>query len=597
MPAPADLVMVGRIARPRALFETLAGWAGVPASLEQVLPDELRELGSIVSWDAPVELAAVLDPEASGPELEPLLVVSVGVPSPADALAYSEQRGYRVSEVAPGVHRVAVDDDGVCAVSAALGPTPARLVCGGSWRDVEALLPYATRGLPGEVFSSDDVHFELRAEPVRARYRDQIQSIRVMAGLLLRRIGTDDARVDRALSEVVYGLADEAQALALELDRLEVSLRLDEPARALDLDYALSLAGTGSVVGQIVREASEGARPAPDDWFKLPASGSSGSYSTAVGGARIEKVVRALAELADAYLEREKLGADTRKRIRDAVEGTARIYSSYAYVSGPLEKPPAGDDASARLAQAVGYYLGFSEVRADRITQWMGDIAKVLGDRAFLAWLKERHGLDAAMAPKLRSRIARAAPFEARATVYTLELPAALLETLMKDFEGRRGDDEAGAKAERKPAAKPGKLTFVVVPDGERTVVAVAADERVALDTVVLARGAAPPAPPPAPAPAPPRPPRPWSGPFGPLPDVFRWTPFGGKATPAELPALMAKLPQGGRTPLVSTLRAELAGERVRLVGRTRVLSGTLSDAGALVVLLSDGAGKPEPPR
>src|SRR5690606_34658781 len=77
VPAPADLVMVGRIARPRALFETLAGWAGVPASLEQVLPDELRELGSIVSWDAPVELAAVLDPEASGPELEPLLVVSV----------------------------------------------------------------------------------------------------------------------------------------------------------------------------------------------------------------------------------------------------------------------------------------------------------------------------------------------------------------------------------------------------------------------------------------------------------------------------------------------------------------------------------------
>src|SRR5690606_31109095 len=106
--------------------------------------------------------------------------------------------------------------------------------------------------------------------------------------------------------------------------------------------------------------------------------------------------------------------------------------------------------------------------------------------------------------------------------------------------------------------------------DGERTVVAVAADERVALDTVVLARGAAPKTLAQVPELAPLRTTRTWSGSFWTLPELFRWIPFAGKATPAELPALMAKLPQGGRTPLVSTLRAELAGERVRLVGRTR---------------------------
>ncbi len=585
--------MVGRVARPRVLVDTLARWAGVPVPLDTVLPDELRELGPVVSWDAPLELAAVIDPESSASELEPLLVLSAGVPSPEGALAFAEQRGYRVSEVAPGIHRVSVDEEMVCAVSAALGPTPARLVCGGAWREVETLLPYATRGLPSEVFASNEVHFEVRAEPVRARYRDQIQSLRVMAGLLLRKIGTDDARVDRALSEVVYGIADEAQALALELDRVELSARLDESARALDIDYALSLAGTGSVIGQIVREANERSRPAPDDFFRLPASASSGGYFTAAGGARLEKIALAVAELVDAHLEREKLGADSRKRIRELVEGYPRVYSSYAYVSGQPEKAPTGDDASARLVQAVGYYLGFSEQRADRITKWLGDLAKVLGDRAFLAWLKERHGLEATMVPKIRSRIARAAPFEARATVYTIEVPATLVDAVWKERPGAPVNEKATPKPERKAPGKPAKLPLVGGPAGARTVLALAADVRGALDTVVLARGAAPKTLGQLPELQALRSTSSWSGSFWTLPELLRWLPFAGKAAPAELSALLSKLPQGGRTPLVSTVRAEPSGEGVRLHGRTRIPAGTISDAGALIVMLASETEQP----
>jgi hypothetical protein len=61
--APAELVAVGRVVRPRALIESFLSWAGFPLTLMHMLPNGLSEIESLVLWDAPRELAVTHDRE------------------------------------------------------------------------------------------------------------------------------------------------------------------------------------------------------------------------------------------------------------------------------------------------------------------------------------------------------------------------------------------------------------------------------------------------------------------------------------------------------------------------------------------------------
>ena len=76
--APEDLVLVGRLSRPRLLVETVAGWAGLPVRLRDLLPQELRGVDSVLAWDAPIEVAAVLDRHSTAKVAPPLVHVGEG---------------------------------------------------------------------------------------------------------------------------------------------------------------------------------------------------------------------------------------------------------------------------------------------------------------------------------------------------------------------------------------------------------------------------------------------------------------------------------------------------------------------------------------
>ncbi|MFO7181005.1 MAG: hypothetical protein DIU78_020055 [Pseudomonadota bacterium] len=175
----------------------------------------------------------------------------------------------------------------------------------------------------------------------------------------------------------------------------------------------------------------------------------------------------------------------------------------------------------------------------------------VLGDRGLRAWLNER-GAGAAVMPKITSRTVRAVPFEARATVYTITLSPALVQWLM-ELEASDWPVSAPSTTLRKAGAKSSKLTLVVVPDGERTVLSFAPDERVALDMVALARGAAPKTLAQVPELSSLRTTSTWSGSFRTVSDVLHSLPLVAdnplvrcRKTRAELLGLAEKLPQGG---------------------------------------------------
>ena len=574
--APAELVGVGRVQRPRAFVETLANWTGLPLSLRTVLPSHLREAEALVDWNAPLEAAAVLDRAASSKTARPLVVVSLGLTGLDSARSFVESQGGRPTRVAPGVYRVEIQRAS-CALAASLGSSPARLVCGDEWNDVETLLPYATRGLPNERLTERDLLLELRLRPVEKRYRDEIGSLRILSGLLLRQIGADDARLDRALSEIVYALADELMLVAGEADRLTLGATLDTKAQVLDLDYGLRLEGSASTVGQMVREVSQRAAPAPALFFRLPAEAHSAAYGVPGDKERLAKMVPPLAELLDAFLAHAKLGPKFRERMKSAALSLPQLYGLSAYASGAT---PAKKDAPTgeRFAAQVGWHVGAMEVRIDLLTKLFGDLTLALNDKDFGKWLADEHRVDKAALPKAKSAPARVPTFAAAGTAYSIELPPKLAAEFL-DI------DEKAAGAPPKGSAKPTAVTLslVLAPDGNTTWFALAGSQKAAIEKLVQAHSEG----------APTLATRPGlealkttpsaSGGFTSVQSLSHMLAEAAKKANVDLEEALNRIPQHGRTPILWWGIVPEAGKAASLGGKLRVPAAAFADAGAMI--------------
>ncbi len=572
--APAELVGVGRVKRPREFVETLASWTGLPLALRTLLPSHLREAEALVDWNAPLEAAAVLDQSSTSKTAPPLFVVSVGLTGLDSARSFVESQGGHPTRVAPGVYRVEIQGAD-CAIAASLGPSPARLVCGDDWKDVEALLPYATRGLPNERLTERDLLLELRLRPVEKRYHDEIRSLRILSGLFLRQIGADDARLDRALSEIVYALADELMLVAGEAERLTLGATLDKQAQVLDIDYGLSLEGNASTIGQMLRETSKRAAPAPALFFRLPAEAHSGVYGVPGDKERLSKLVPPLAELVDAFFAHAKLGVKFRERVKSATLSLPELYGLSAYASGAS---PAKKDAppAERFAAQVGWHVGAVEVRIDLMTKLFGELTLALNDKDLGKWLAEKHKLERDLFPRAKSAQARVPTFTAAGTAYTLELPPKLAQKLL-DIE-----DVAGpASAQGKP--KPIPLSLVLAPDGNTTWFAIAGSQKAAIEKLAQAHGEG----------APTLATRPGlealkaipsvSGGFTSVQSLSHMLAEAWKKADVDLEEALNRVPQHGRTPILWWGILSEAGKSATLGGKLRIPAAAFADAGALI--------------
>lgn len=587
--APADLVALGRVNKPRALVETFFGWAGFPLGISRLLPSAARELEPLIQWDAPIELAAALDRETTSKTAPPLIVVSFGLPSVDAARAFVESKGGRAERVAPGTYRVRIED-AECAIAPALGQSPARLVCSEAWEAVEPLLAYATRGLPRETIGTGDLAIQLLLDPVERRYKDQLQSLRVLAGLALRQIETDDPRLDRALSDIVYALADELGQIARELHGVTLSATLNTTSRTLDLESMVLLRGAESTWSQLIREGGKRATPAPEAFFKLPAEAHSGVYNVAGDRERLTKLTGYVRELVDAYLEREKLGTRLRDRVRSIFDVLPQAYAASAYVSGG--RAPAKDGTPSELVAAkVGWHVGVIEQRMELLTQLMGDLTAALNDRELAQWLVKEHDVERAMLPRAKSSVVRVPSFAAAGTAYTLELPpklAAELLSVSDEATKKESSDPAGAGADAKKA-KPTKgaplsLTIVLAPDGPQTWMAVALTQREAVERLAQAhagsgatlagvaglaalQGVSS-----------------ISGGFTSVESLAQLFSEAAAGRGLDLNAVLDKLPEHGRTPVLWWSTAVERGPDLVFGVRMQVPAAALGDAGALVI-------------
>ena len=473
---PDDLVLLGRLARPRGLVETVAGWVGVPVRVSELIPDEYKALESVVAWNAPLEVAAVLNRHSTSKTAPPLVVVTVGLTSVNGALDLARDRGLSPTKVAPGVYRVPVDEDVTCAIAAALGSSPARLVCGGEWQEVEELLPYATRGLPSERLGNEELHLELRAAPLQRRYAQEISAIRLLTGLLLRQGQTDSPRVDRALTDLAYGVADELKTLALEIERVELSGRVDDASKAMELGFTLAFAKNGSFTAQSLQAAARRAGPPPESFWTLPSNADNASYSVGADPKLFAQLTTPVAELVDAYLEQQKAGAALRRRLRELVEALPSLTAPAAQARGVSPLPHKDSSAIELVRNSIGWGVAIVDARADAFSKALLDIEGAMSDRDLARLLKERVELEPRRLPKVSHHVVNVKGFQPRGMAFNVVVPASVLEAL----------STAKADALKKPAPKGGDkpvqaLSVVLVGDGEKTFLAWAVDEKSAL--------------------------------------------------------------------------------------------------------------------
>ena len=457
---PSDVVAVGRLARPRLFIETLAKWSSLPVTMQDLLPEEARALGSALLWEAPVDLVVALDAFGEGKVPPPLVVASVGITSLEAGLSAAERMQLPTRQLAPGIFRVGDFSGSSCALSASVGAAPARLVCGKATKDVDALLPYATRGLPREPQSGADFELILDAAPIQARYGGQITALRLLAGVAMREVALDAPRFDRALSDAIYGGIDETINLFGDLEQLRIEARLDASRNVLLGSAQLRLKGNSSWTAGTL--AAIKPVPVPATLPRLPPGTSCASYTAPLPAERYTAMSRIALDLAEGYLEHEKLPAATRQRLRRALEPwLAKLPESFSFA---VASSRIGADGAARFHPDTTV-TRLSEA-SPRVLSAYSELFGLVNDPALKSWVQSKGKLDKKLWPKLSKKPLKLAGFKTPATVFDLTLDAKALAAASPGLA--KALERFMPQAEQKLAS----FTLVVQPDGAYTYVA-----------------------------------------------------------------------------------------------------------------------------
>ncbi|HEX2872893.1 MAG TPA: hypothetical protein VHP33_16635 [Polyangiaceae bacterium] len=451
---PAELVVVGRIARPRVLAETLAKWSSLPVKLEDMIPSQARQLSRAVLWEAPVEMLVALDAFGEGKVPPPLYIGSVGLKSLDEALSVAEAIQLPTRKLAPGVFRVGDFPDGSCAIAVSLGTAPARLICGNGTKDVDTLLPYATRGLPSEPQTGADFELSLDAKPIQDHYGRDVATLRLFAGVAQQKIALDSPQFDRALQDAIYGGVDEVINLFNDLDRIRLEARIDSTRNVLAGSGELRLKGSSSWLAGTFAAIKPTA--IPPTLPRLPPEATLASYNTSLPAERYAALGRIVGELAAGLLEHQKLPEATRKRVKRLADGWfSNMPETFGFAVSPSQGYLHPDTMITRLSE-----------KSPRALSLYGDFFGLMTDPAIKRWAKTKLSVDEKIWPKVTKKPIKLAGFKTPGTLFevTVDLKAlaassdSVVKTIKKMFPGADGKQR-------------GVLSIIVQPDGDFTYV------------------------------------------------------------------------------------------------------------------------------
>lgn len=558
---PEGVVLLGRIRDPGALADAALGWGKVGFDWRARLGRKIPGMDRAIHTSAPAELVARVAPGA------PLdrafeLAFSVGL---RDARAFVDGirgAGESVEEAGPGSWRFA-DADLHCAVAPAVGPATSRVVCAHGEGALDALLPYATRGLPQENLGATDVHVELLGPPLQAAAGPELRRMRSLGvGFLMNELSTDSPALDGPLGDIVQGLADELILLVDDFEKLTVDLALADGG--LRATVGLDLRGKTSWTAGTLGAYSARQSPPPELFYRLPADVTDASWSAGGVPERTAPLRRAVGRLLEGAAAHAKLPPALGQRA-SALAGELWESNALAFATVATAEPSGRAPAElGELTKLVGVRILGVAAPPDRYRRFIEKLVALYQDPA-LRKAGEKHGAKAGDLPKVTKR---ASKLVKGATVWEVSAQP-------KQPKQRKG----------KPAKAVSVLTVMLAPDGERTWLALGVEEEAVAKVVrdiiggssalrarpgILAGSAAPGI----------------AGGFLTLAGVGP----GGKLTGerADLPRILAGLPHRGQTPIPYVVRVEPRGAGVRLEEVITLPADAATDLGVLVRELAE---------
>ncbi len=472
--APPGLFAIGRITDASKLADTAILWSGLPTNWRDLLTKEVPGFDRIAALGAPIDFAAALDPASEAPRV--FRAFAFGVGSVDAAASFFRGQGYHVAADSGG-YRI---ENGTlaCLDVPALGASPARVVCSDEADGVNALAPYMARGLPSESFGASEVHIHVLAAPFRKRYSTQLMLLRTMGvSVALRELSLDYPKFDRALSDVLYPLADELIALGADIDRLDLDMTLTPNSDALDTNFVFALDGQQSFTGQALARSAGKGGPAPDIFWRLPGDATGATYSAYSDGARLRGIASSLRALLVGWLDYEQLSDVRQAALGQAFEDMLTLDAHSAYATLPiLPSNVTGSTSPAdRMRQTIQASLSgglfIVDRNGDRFTRFASELVKSLDDKGFRAHLVKSKLVRAEQIPTARERGPRLAKGLPSGTkVFEFTLPG--------DAFGETDALEAPSKGKKRAAAQPLSVFFVAVPDGSSTWFGYSTDEK-----------------------------------------------------------------------------------------------------------------------
>jgi hypothetical protein len=495
-PAPGEILVHVRWKQPVATIAELARYAGLPQALidttvagakQQLLRELLRdnvdpgELAALVDTNAPVDVVVALD--LSGLKPEPFFAASLGLTSLQRALATAKTKP---KQLANDIWQLNPEESfgAPCAILAATGRAPARLVCGERERDLTMLGPYMARTLPTVELVGGDVHGEVKLRAVLDKYGHLLAG--KAKGLVdiaaEQKLGI--ANFDQALLTAAAAVGDEVGLLAQDLDTIVFDGRVAAQT-GISLSGQLNFAAKTAWTTQLVFAGADFNAPAPEVFWRAPQNAASASYGFAHDPARLEGALKVLRALVEGQLAHENIAT---AQDRAAIAGLLRLSGSKGVpvmaASGYFTDPaPPGTPLFLQLLRGgIGWHIvAFDEPPKETIAH-LNEAVKVYNRPTLQAWLKRAAGSDADMLPVIK---VVPAPAALGAGAYAVELAVDHIEDPIAIFSQL----SSGGTGKPKPIKI--ALSVLVMQDGKRTFVGIASDRERLAKLLVRGKGKA----------------------------------------------------------------------------------------------------------
>jgi hypothetical protein len=505
---PPNLLALGRWKSASGSMRAVEKMLRLPVSLQSLAEREIGDpdVVSVLKLDSSVDVAVALDPAATDPDF--FVAFSIPLKNLDQAKSVSEKDGH-VTQLKPGVFRIGKpkqSDDVTCDLSVSVGDAPARLVCGQTDRDLDALMPWLTRGMPTVDLGANDVHMELRFGPLQERFAPMLSEAATRgAALGALELSREFGINDPAIADMMQSTQKEGVAFAQDLDVITVDAKLDPDASVMSAKSSVKLKGQTSWFTKVITARGDRSGGAPPIFLQAPKDSETAFYARGTDPLLWDGVRSALPKLFTALANGKVPDAD-RKAIADllshmpAAEDVVTVSASGHVLPAKPAAPPRKTEApekaltpaelmknaKERFVVGLGWTLAGYDKKVDSYDKFLREAVATYNRPTFQAFLKKL--LEKRREKYLPTlKVVSAAGFPAGSLAIqgsmTLDSEAMWEYSARTHFEGH---------PKTPPVKETFSLTLVVIPDGDRTWVAFGADPKALKDKFDAVKSGAP---------------------------------------------------------------------------------------------------------